>query len=261
MAALTTRWLDYVLSPRPRGDRRCGGLGRRDRARGATHALWLAAALLAVAGAADSVSAVCRQIINQTVTPDAMRGRMSSVFSLVVTSGPRLGDIESGAVASLTSARFSVASGGLACVAGTAVIVAGVPGAGVLRPPHAGGDIGVRPRCPGGRLTRDPGRPPGASPGTTATPSRASADWPREYIARESARCAAIGWSAPSIRHSSRRPSATETGAVLSAISRASAYAAGEQLVRRVDAAHEAAGERLLRRRRRGRSRPTPSPG
>ena len=55
--------------------------------------------LLAIAGAADSVSAVCRSTINQTVTPDAMRGRMSSVFSLVVTSGPRLGDVESGAVA------------------------------------------------------------------------------------------------------------------------------------------------------------------
>ena len=56
-------------------------------------------ALLAVAGAADSVSAVCRSSINQMVTPDAMRGRMSSVFSLVVTSGPRLGDVESGTVA------------------------------------------------------------------------------------------------------------------------------------------------------------------
>src|SRR3954471_7524354 len=39
----------------------------------------------AVAGAADSVSAVCRNVINQGVTPDAMRGRMSSIFSLVVT--------------------------------------------------------------------------------------------------------------------------------------------------------------------------------
>ena len=50
---------------------------------------------------------------------------------------------------------------------------------------------------------------------------RASADCPRENIAFESARCAAIGCSAPSMRQSSRRPSATETGAVLSAISRA----------------------------------------
>jgi MFS family permease len=127
VAALTTRWLDYVY--------RLGRVvivavavwGAAIALAGTTHALWIAAGLLAVAGAADSVSAVCRQIINQTVTPDAMRGRMSSVFSLVVTSGPRLGDIESGTVASLTSARFSMASGGLACVAGTALIVTAFP--------------------------------------------------------------------------------------------------------------------------------------
>ena len=52
-----------------------------------------------------------------------MRGRMSSIYSLVVTSGPRVGDIESGAVASLTSPRVSMASGGLACVAGVALVV------------------------------------------------------------------------------------------------------------------------------------------
>ncbi|MEA2125888.1 MAG: hypothetical protein QOI80_2670, partial [Solirubrobacteraceae bacterium] len=89
--------------------------------------LWPALLCLAVAGAADSVSAVCRSTINQTVTPDAMRGRMSSVFSLVVTSGPRLGDVEAGAVAGLTSARFSVLSGGLVCVAGVALVMLAFP--------------------------------------------------------------------------------------------------------------------------------------
>ncbi|MGZ6694277.1 MAG: hypothetical protein ACXVFL_01405 [Solirubrobacteraceae bacterium] len=87
----------------------------------------LAAVLLAIAGAADSVSAVCRSTINQTVTPDHMRGRMSSVFSLVVTSGPRLGDIESGAVAGITGPRFSVTSGGLACIASVAVVAIAFP--------------------------------------------------------------------------------------------------------------------------------------
>jgi hypothetical protein len=83
--------------------------------------------LFAVAGAADSVSAVCRTTINQLVTPDAMRGRMSSVFMLVVRSGPRLGDIEAGAVASIATPRFSVVSGGLACIAGVAAIVLAFP--------------------------------------------------------------------------------------------------------------------------------------
>jgi hypothetical protein len=47
---------------------------------------------------------------------------MSSVFSLVVASGPRLGDIEAGSVASVATPRFSVVSGGLACVASVAVV-------------------------------------------------------------------------------------------------------------------------------------------
>jgi hypothetical protein len=46
---------------------------------------------------------------------------------LVVTSGPRLGDIESGSVAGATSARVSVVSGGLACLIGTAAIVVAFP--------------------------------------------------------------------------------------------------------------------------------------
>jgi hypothetical protein len=127
IAALTTGWLEHV--------RKLGlvviasvvAWGLAIAGAGVVDALWPAAALLALAGAADSVSAVCRSIINQTVTPDAMRGRMSSVFSLVVTSGPRLGDIEAGGVASLTSARFSVASGGLACLAGTAAVCLAFP--------------------------------------------------------------------------------------------------------------------------------------
>ncbi len=64
---------------------------------------------------------------------------------------------------------------------------------------------------------------------------------------RESARWATIGWSAPSIRHSIWRDSATLTGAVWSAISAASAVGRRQQLVGRVHAAHQPAGERLGR--------------
>ena len=89
--------------------------------------IWVAAALLAIAGAADSVSAVCRSAINQSVTPDRLRGRMSSVFMLVVASGPRLGDVEAGTAAALGGVRFSVVSGGLACLAGVAFVVFAFP--------------------------------------------------------------------------------------------------------------------------------------
>jgi MFS family permease len=127
VAALTTGWLGHA--------RRLGRIvigavvvwGLAIAAAGAVPSLWPAVALLAVAGAADSVSAVCRSTINQTVTPDHMRGRMSSVFSLVVTSGPRLGDVEAGAAAGAFGPRASVVSGGLACALGVAAIVALFP--------------------------------------------------------------------------------------------------------------------------------------
>jgi MFS family permease len=88
----------------------------------------IAAALFALAGAADSISAVCRSTISQSLTPDELRGRMSSVFLLVVAGGPRLGDVESGAVASLVNPRFSVVSGGVACLAGVGLVALAYPG-------------------------------------------------------------------------------------------------------------------------------------
>ena len=94
---------------------------------GVAGSLWLAALLLAVAGFADSVSAVCRSTINQMVTPDRLRGRMSSVFSLVVRSGPRLGDVESGIAAAIGGVRFSFVSGGLLTIAGVGVVIAAFP--------------------------------------------------------------------------------------------------------------------------------------
>jgi hypothetical protein len=94
---------------------------------GVVAAIAPALVFLTLAGAADGVSAVCRSAINQTVTPDELRGRMSAVYNLVVTSGPRFGDIESGSVAGLSSARFSVVSGGFACVLGVGAVMLAFP--------------------------------------------------------------------------------------------------------------------------------------
>jgi MFS family permease len=88
---------------------------------------WLALAFLALAGAADVISAVFRGTILQISVPDALRGRMSSVHIMVVTGGPRLGDAEAGWVASLVSPWFSVVSGGVACVVGAVVLAALIP--------------------------------------------------------------------------------------------------------------------------------------
>jgi MFS family permease len=127
VAALTTGWVEHV--------NRLGRVviaavlvwGLAIAGAGLMPSIWPAAALLAVAGAADSVSAVSRSIINQTTTPEHMRGRMSAIFTLVVTSGPRLGDLESGIAASLTTAGVAVTTGGLACVAGVFVIMLAFP--------------------------------------------------------------------------------------------------------------------------------------
>ena len=93
-------------------------------ASGLVHSLWLAVVFLAVAGAADLVSAVYRQTILQVYAPDEMRGRMQGVFVAVVAGGPRLGDVRAGATASATSATFSWVGGGVACAA--VVIVLGL---------------------------------------------------------------------------------------------------------------------------------------
>jgi MFS family permease len=92
-------------------------------------ATWLplGLALLAVAGAADVISAVFRNTILQLSVPDALRGRLLSVHIAVVTGGPQIGDAEAGAVAALTSPRVSVVSGGLACIAGALLLVRLVP--------------------------------------------------------------------------------------------------------------------------------------
>jgi MFS family permease len=95
---------------------------------GFTSWFWLAFLCLAVAGAADVVSAVFRNTILQLSVPDRLRGRLSAVHIAVVTGGPRLGDAEAGAVAAVTSVRFSAVSGGLACLAGVAVIGRMMPG-------------------------------------------------------------------------------------------------------------------------------------
>jgi predicted MFS family arabinose efflux permease len=95
---------------------------------GLVDTLWVGLVLLAMAGWADVISAVLRNTILQSSVPERFRSRMSSIQMAVVQGGPRLGDMESGAVATLTSVEFSVISGGLACIVGAAVIGALMPG-------------------------------------------------------------------------------------------------------------------------------------
>jgi MFS family permease len=127
VAALTTGWISHVRFL-GRIILVCVGLwGLFIAGAGLVDNIWPAAMLFAFAGAADSVSAVCRSTMMQVLTDDRMRGRVSSVFSLVVAGGPSLGDVESGTVATLTTPAFSVVSGGLICVASVGVVALAFP--------------------------------------------------------------------------------------------------------------------------------------
>jgi MFS family permease len=87
----------------------------------------VALACLVLAGAADMVSGIFRGTLwNQTI-PDALRGRLAGVELLSYSIGPSAGQIRSGAVAGVTSARFSLVSGGLLCVGAVGLVCLALP--------------------------------------------------------------------------------------------------------------------------------------
>ncbi|MDQ1550668.1 MAG: hypothetical protein QOD50_90, partial [Actinomycetota bacterium] len=71
---------------------------------------------LAGAGAADNVSSIFRQTILQSAVPDSMRGRLQGVFTVVVTGGPRVGDLFVGVVATIGALWLPPLLGGLALI-------------------------------------------------------------------------------------------------------------------------------------------------
>jgi MFS family permease len=100
---------------------------------GLTTSFWWGLVLLAAGGAADTVSTVVRQVARQTMIPDDMRGRLNAIHMLFFVSGPQLGELEAGALAEVTSARFSVVTGGVACLAMGVIVALTLPGVRRLR--------------------------------------------------------------------------------------------------------------------------------
>jgi MFS family permease len=94
---------------------------------GFARSLWVAMVFLVLASAADMVSGLYRDAIVKTVTPDAMRGRLEGVGLAVWGTGPSLGNAEAGFLASLTSIRISIVSGGIACIVGAGVLALVLP--------------------------------------------------------------------------------------------------------------------------------------
>ena len=88
---------------------------------------WLSFACLAIAGAADAVSMIIRNLLRQLETPDHLRGRMLGVNMVFVRGGPELGELEAGAVANWLGAPMAVITGGLGCLVTTGWIAAATP--------------------------------------------------------------------------------------------------------------------------------------
>jgi MFS family permease len=83
---------------------------------GVSRIFWFSLLMLAATGAADAVSTILRQTIRQLVTPNKLRGRMTSINMIFFMGGPQLGEVEAGTVAALLGAPLSVVTGGIACV-------------------------------------------------------------------------------------------------------------------------------------------------
>ena len=82
---------------------------------GFSRTFWFSLLMLAIAGAADTISTILRQTIRQLVTPNKLRGRMTSINMIFFMGGPQLGEVEAGTVAALIGAPLSVVTGGAAC--------------------------------------------------------------------------------------------------------------------------------------------------
>ncbi|MEO7000022.1 MAG: MFS transporter [Terracoccus sp.] len=90
-------------------------------------ALAIASIALAVAGASDNISAIFRQSILQSAVPDHLRGRTQGVFTVVVSGGPRVGQMFAGTLATLTATWVPPVVGGILVVLLVVVTVARVP--------------------------------------------------------------------------------------------------------------------------------------
>ena len=140
---------------------------------GLAPSVWVALVFLAVAGGADECSGVFRDVMWQQSIPDHLRGRMAGIELLSYAAGPPAGQLRSGAVAAVTGPRFSLTSGGLACVAAVAAVLIALPafrhytGPSAVAPSDAAPSDAAASSADGSSADGSPGRPSpdGGSPG------------------------------------------------------------------------------------------------
>jgi MFS family permease len=127
LVSLTSGWTRHVNRHGLAVALAAGGWGLAVIGFGLAPTLWSALFFLVLAGAADMVSGLFRTTIwNQTI-PDHMRGRLAGIEMVSYMSGPQLGNLRSGVAAKYLGVEASVVSGGVLCVAGTALLAALLP--------------------------------------------------------------------------------------------------------------------------------------
>jgi MFS family permease len=92
---------------------------------GLSRVFWFSLLMLAITGAADTVSTILRHTIRQLATPNNLRGRMTSVNMIFFMGGPQLGEVEAGTLAALIGAPLSVVIGGAGCLVAAAITFVG----------------------------------------------------------------------------------------------------------------------------------------
>ncbi len=127
LATLTSGWTGHVHRQGAAICFAAAGWGIAVAAAGLAPNLALALLGLTAAGAADMISGIFRSTVwNQTI-PDELRGRLAGIEQVSYSTGPLLGNVESGVVASLAGVRASIVSGGILCVAGVVVAAIALP--------------------------------------------------------------------------------------------------------------------------------------
>jgi MFS family permease len=127
LATATSGWITRVRRHGAAVAAAAAGWGAGIVVVGVAPGVTLALAGLVVAGFADMISGIFRGTIwNQTI-PDRLRGRLAGIEQVSYSTGPLLGNVEAGAVASLAGLRASIVSGGVLCIAGVAVAAVALP--------------------------------------------------------------------------------------------------------------------------------------
>jgi MFS family permease len=127
LATLTSRWTGRVHRHGLGVVLAAAGWGLAIVGFGLSGTLWLALVCLVLAGASDMISGVFRSTIwNQTI-PDHLRGRLAGIEMLSYSTGPTLGNLESGVAARFVGVGGSILWGGVLCVAGTVALAAALP--------------------------------------------------------------------------------------------------------------------------------------